>query len=145
MPLPWNQIIEGWWLFLHRSRVAWWINFFKDFCNRRTIDLTSQLEKEYLRFYFGGLLHSYVSNILKKWERTGILIISEAQDTTPLKCNLIRLLKNYLLTEVLLRVPKHERDFCKAGCYWERRRERLLQVRQGNPKLTNVVSLERSI
>ena len=63
MPLPRNQISESWWSFLRRSHVAWWINFFKDFCNQRTIDLISQHEKECLRFNFGGLLHSYVSNI----------------------------------------------------------------------------------
>ena len=63
VPLPQNQMIEGWWSFLCMSHIAWWINFFKDFCNQKTTDLTSQLEKECLRFYFGGLLHSYVSNI----------------------------------------------------------------------------------
>ena len=38
--------------------------FFKDVCDQTTIDLTSQLEKECLRFCFGRLLHSYlISNI----------------------------------------------------------------------------------
>ena len=32
---------------------------------------------------------------------------------TQLKCNLILLPKNYLLTDLLLRVPEHERDFAK--------------------------------
>ena len=27
------------------------------------------------------------------------------------------LLKNYLTTDLPLRVPEHERDFCEAACY----------------------------
>ena len=44
---------------------------------------------------------------------TCTLNISEAQDTTQLKCNLIPLLKNYLSTGLLQRVTEDERDMAK--------------------------------
>ena len=64
VPLPSNQIIEGWQSSLRRGYVSWWIHFFKDFCDQRTIDLTNQLERLFaLEDYFtfkteGALAHS---------------------------------------------------------------------------------------
>jgi hypothetical protein len=47
---PANQRIESWWFQLKKNRSTWWINYFKDLCERNLFNPDNDLEKEYMWF-----------------------------------------------------------------------------------------------
>lgn len=67
VPSPRNQRIEAWWSQLRKSCSTWWINFFKDLVEQRTVDLTSEMEVECLWFSFSGLLQKVLDEMKEHW------------------------------------------------------------------------------
>ena len=61
-----NQRIECWWSILRRSRLNWWINFFKDIPAENILD-TSLTYVEFLRFCFLGILQEQLDGTRRLW------------------------------------------------------------------------------
>ena len=61
-----NQRIECWWSILRRSRLNWWINFFKDISAENILD-TSLTYIEFLRFCFLGILQEQLDGTRRLW------------------------------------------------------------------------------
>ena len=53
-----NQRIPSWWSIMRRSRLNWWINFFKDLRDQGHFDASIAYHVDALRFSFMGLLQS---------------------------------------------------------------------------------------
>ena len=53
-----NQRIESWWSIMRRSRLNWWINFFKDLRDQGHFDASIAYRVDALRLSFMGLLQS---------------------------------------------------------------------------------------
>ena len=51
-----NQRIEGWWAYFRRSRMTWWINFFKDLVECSMYTIGNQIETECLWFCFADVI-----------------------------------------------------------------------------------------
>ena len=66
---PSNQRIEGWWSSFSQSRANWSINFFKDMCESRVLELGNIFHMECLWFCF--------SKVIQNEEITGTVITSE--------------------------------------------------------------------
>ena len=59
VPSPRNQRIEAWWSYFRRSRITWWINFFKDLEDQLVFNQASELQSECLWF----TLHHFYKRI----------------------------------------------------------------------------------
>ena len=62
-----NQRIEGWWSFFKRSRMTWWINFFKDLVERSVCTTENQIEMECLWFSFASLIQQDLDYVKDHW------------------------------------------------------------------------------
>ena len=62
-----NQRIESWWSILKRQNSARWINFFKDSQDEGLFDPSLNYHKEYIKFYFSGILQNELDNIKEMW------------------------------------------------------------------------------
>lgn len=62
-----NQRIEAWWSFFRRSRMTWWINFFKDLVERSICTTGNQLEMECLWFCFASLIQQDLNHVKDHW------------------------------------------------------------------------------
>ena len=62
-----NQRIEGWWSFLKRSRMSWWINFFKDLMEKGIFNSGNQLEMEGLWFCFSDTIQQDLDIVMDHW------------------------------------------------------------------------------
>ena len=62
-----NQRIEGWWSFLKRYFLQWWINYFKELVDNGLYDLTNPIHVECMRFCFYGIIQDELSGILSRW------------------------------------------------------------------------------
>jgi hypothetical protein len=67
VPSPRNQRIEGWWSFLRKQEISWWINLFNDLTTAGIVDLADPLEKECLWFCFAGLLQQHLNETREHW------------------------------------------------------------------------------
>ena len=90
-PSTGNQRIEAWWTHLRRSRLTWWINFFKDLVDRG-IFLTGdvlhgeciwfcfaeliQHDLDFVKFHWIYTLHSAFKAWNSSWETRGTLLSS---------------------------------------------------------------------
>ena len=64
-----NQRIESWWSIMRRSRLNWWINFFKDLRHQGDFDATIAYHVDALRFSFMGLLQSELDETRELWNK----------------------------------------------------------------------------
>ena len=64
---PHNQRIKGWWSYLRRSRMTWWIKFFKDLMEQGIFTPGNQLQIECLWFYFSGTIQQDLDIVVKHW------------------------------------------------------------------------------
>ena len=62
-----NQLTEFWWSILRRSRLNWWIIFFKDMCAENVVDTSSTYHVEFLRFCFLGILQEELDETRRLW------------------------------------------------------------------------------
>ena len=62
-----NQRIESWWSIMRRSRLNWWINFFKDLRDQSHFDASIAYHVDALRFSFMGLLQSELDETRELW------------------------------------------------------------------------------
>ena len=65
-----NQGIECWWSLFRRSRLNWWINFFKDMSADNIVDTSLTYHVEFLQFCFLGILQEELDE-----EGFGIIIL----------------------------------------------------------------------
>ena len=62
-----NQRIEGWWSFLRRSRMTWWINFLKDLVERSICTTGNRIEMECLWFCFSSVIQQDLDHVKNHW------------------------------------------------------------------------------
>ena len=63
-----NQRIEGWWSFFRRSRMTWWINFFKDLFERSVCTSgNNEIEMECLWFCFADIIQQDLDHVKDLW------------------------------------------------------------------------------
>ena len=62
-----NQRIEAWWSIMRRSRMNWWINFFKDLRDEGHFDWSIGYHVDALRFCFMGLIQSELDETRTLW------------------------------------------------------------------------------
>ena len=62
-----NQRIECWWSILRRSRLNWWIMFFKNMSTEYILDTSLKYHVEFLRFCFLGILQEELDETRKSW------------------------------------------------------------------------------
>ena len=62
-----NQRIECWWSILRRSRLNWWIIFFKDMSAENIVDTSLTYHVEFLRFCFLGILQEELDETRRLW------------------------------------------------------------------------------
>ena len=67
VPSPRNQRIEGWWSYLKKHWASWWINFFKDMCDRGTLNMADPLQRECLWFCFARVLQTGLDEVRDSW------------------------------------------------------------------------------
>ena len=68
-----NQRIEAWWSIMRRSRMNWWMNFFKDLHDEGHFDWSIGHHVDALRFCFMGLIQSELDETCAR----GIVTVSE--------------------------------------------------------------------
>jgi hypothetical protein len=76
-----NQRIEAWWSYFRRTRMAWWINFFKDLTDRGTLISGSALHEEALWFCFSELIQQELDFTMIHWNTH--YIRQSRHDTVP--------------------------------------------------------------
>ena len=64
---PHNQRIEGWWSYLRRSRMTWWMNFFKDLIEQAVFTPGNQLQIECLWFCFSSIIQQDLDFAVQHW------------------------------------------------------------------------------
>ena len=64
-----NQRIESWWSQLRRSRMNWWINFFKDMTDQNLLDASLGYHIECIRFCFMGLIQEELDEVKRLWNK----------------------------------------------------------------------------
>ena len=62
-----NQRVEAWWSYLRRSRLTWWINFFKDLINSGTLLSDSMIHEECLWFCFAEIIQKDQGFVCLHW------------------------------------------------------------------------------
>ena len=62
-PSTGNQWIEAWWSSFRRSRLTWWINFFKDLVDRGVFLPSNALHEECLWSYFTELIQQDLDSV----------------------------------------------------------------------------------
>lgn len=78
---PANQRIERWWSFFRQSRSNWWINFFKDMCDSRMIELGNEFHMECLWFCFWRVIQNELDEVRDHWNSH--YIRKSRHDTVP--------------------------------------------------------------
>jgi hypothetical protein len=64
---PANQRIESWWFQLKKNRSTWWINYFKDLCERNLFNPDNDLEKECMWFCFSDVIQNDLNYVKEQW------------------------------------------------------------------------------
>lgn len=78
---PANQRIEGWWSSFRQSRSDWWINFFKDMCESRIIELGNAFHMECIWFCFSRVIQNELDKVKDHWNSH--YIRRSCHDTVP--------------------------------------------------------------
>jgi len=78
---PANQRIEAWWSYFRRNRSTWWINYFKDLCERGYFSPDNELEKECLWFCFSEIIQKDLDFVKEQWNTHRIR--NSKHDTIP--------------------------------------------------------------
>lgn len=76
-----NQRIECFWSFLRRSRMSWWINFFKDLTDNGALNMANTMHKESLWFCFNHIIQSDLDFVTLHWNTH--YIRPSRHETTP--------------------------------------------------------------
>ena len=64
---PANQWLECWWSHPRKNRSTWWINYFKDLCERNFFNLDNDLEKECVWFCFSDVIQNDLDYVKDQW------------------------------------------------------------------------------
>lgn len=62
-----NQRIEAWWSFFRRSRMTWWINFFKDLFERSICTTGDEIKMECIWFCFANIIQQDLEHVKNLW------------------------------------------------------------------------------
>ena len=65
--LPTNQRIESWWSQFRKNRSPWWINYFKDLCERNIFNPDNELESECLWLCFSDVIQKDLDYVKEQW------------------------------------------------------------------------------
>ena len=74
-----NQRIESWWSIFRKTRMNWWINFFKDLCDLNLYDPSIEVQVECMRFCFISLLQTELDEMLSLWNSHRIRNVRNAE------------------------------------------------------------------
>ena len=64
---PANQRIESWCAQFRKNRSTWWINYFKDLCEREMFNPNNELEFECLLFRFSDVIQNDLDYVKEQW------------------------------------------------------------------------------
>ena len=64
---PANQRIECWWSQFRKNRSTWWINCFKDLCERNIFSPDNELESECLWLCFSDVIQKDLDYVKEQW------------------------------------------------------------------------------
>ena len=64
---PQNKRIEAWWSHFRRSRITWWINFFKDLEEQEVLNQANELQSECIWFTFAPLSQADLDYVKEHW------------------------------------------------------------------------------
>ena len=111
VPSPRNQRIEGWWSFLKKNQISWWIDFFNDLIAAGILNLSDQLEKECIWFCFAGLLQKHLDETCEHWNTH--YIRKSRHDTISGRPSALYYLPSTYggLPNLLLPIPEHQTDY----------------------------------
>ena len=62
-----NQGIESWWSQFRKNRSTWWINYFKDPCERNIFNPDNELESECLWLCFSDVIQKDLDYVKEQW------------------------------------------------------------------------------
>ena len=62
-----NQRIESWWSILRKSRMNWWMGFFKDLVDEGKFDISLDYHIEIARFCFLKVLQNELDETKSLW------------------------------------------------------------------------------
>ncbi|XP_046851368.1 uncharacterized protein LOC124444760 [Xenia sp. Carnegie-2017] len=64
---PSNQRIENWWSHFRKTCSSWWVQFFKDLCEEKQLNLNDDFTKECLWFCFNCVLQNSFNDCQVYW------------------------------------------------------------------------------
>jgi hypothetical protein len=111
VPSPRNQRIEGWWSFLRKNQMSWWINFFNDLIGTGSVNLAVPQEKECLWFCFAGFLQQHLNETCEHWNTH--YIRKSCHDTVCGRPSALYYLPSAYggVPDLLLPIPEHQMNY----------------------------------
>ena len=111
---PQNQRIEAWWSHFRRSRITWWINFFKDLEEQEVLNQANELQSECIWFTFAPLLQADLDYV--KEHRNTHYIRKSRYDTVSGRPDSLYFLPeiNGGTADILLPVEEHDMDYAQT-------------------------------
>ena len=64
---PANKRIKSWWAQFHKNHSMWWINYFKDLCEKEMFNHNNDLEFECLWFCFLDVIQNDLDYVKEQW------------------------------------------------------------------------------
>ena len=64
---PTNQRTESWWSQFRKNRSTWWINYFKDLCERNIFNPDNELESECLWLCLSDVIQKDLDYVKEQW------------------------------------------------------------------------------
>ena len=115
VPSQRNQRIEGWSSFYGKHQSTWWINFFGDLEFQGVVNLTSELNKEFLWYCFSGVLQEDMNVVREHWNthliRTSRHATISGRPDMPNALSLLPAWTPRGAPDLLLKVPQQEIDY----------------------------------
>ena len=114
-PSTGNQRIEAWWSYFRRSRLTWWINFFKDLVDRGVFIPGNTLHEECLWFCFAELIQQDLDFVKIHWNTH--YIRQSGHDTVPGKPDELYFLpENFGASDLLQPVSPEKLEEARMKC-----------------------------
>ena len=114
VPSPRNQRIEAWWSYFRRSRITWWMNFFKDLEDQQVFNRASELQSECLWFVFASLLQADLDYVKEHWNTH--YIRKSRYDIVAGRPDSLYFLPevNGGVSDIILHVPEHDMVYAQT-------------------------------
>ena len=74
-----NQRIESWWSQLRKTKMDWWINYFKDLRHRNILDTSLSIHLQAIRFCYIGVIQKELDNFMDIWNNHRIRKVQNSE------------------------------------------------------------------